>query len=327
MHMKTLITGITGQDGFYLADFLLQKGYTVFGLVKNDDAVIKKEDKNVLGQCVLLSGDLDNIHSLDEVVAEVVPDEVYNLAAQSSAVISIATPFTTGQTSGLGAVALMEAVWKHAPHAKFFQASSSTMFDDRIEGLQNERTPFYPRSPYAIAKLYAHWMAVYYRQEQNRFAVSGILFNHESPRRSTEFVTRKITHAAAEIKQGIRHELYLGNLDARRDWGFAGDYVEAMWLTLQQKEAHDYVMASGELHTVREFVEEAFSYLDLDWRKYVRVDDTLMRRDERKGQCGDIRKAKKILGWKPKVTFRELVRMMVDLDMEYIRHGHHSKKK
>lgn len=317
MKKKTaLITGILGQDGSYLADFLLAKGYRVFGLERRSS---KKNRENIAGSVhnvTFLSGDLLDEASLVHAIKNAKPDEVYNLAAQSFVGDSWPQPVYTGEVTGLGVTRILEAIRQVNPKIKFYQASSSEMFGGSKESPQNEKTPFYPRSPYGVAKIYGHWITVNYRESYGLFAVSGILFNHESPRRGMEFVTRKITHTAAEIKLGLAKELRLGNLDAKRDWGYAGDYVEAMWLMLQQKEPQDFVIGTGETHSVREFVEAAFAHLKLDWKKYVRIDKTLLRPADVHLLLADARRARKELGWKPKVGFQELVQMMVDADVE-----------
>lgn len=312
---RALITGITGQDGSYLAEFLLSKGYKVYGLERRAS---RKNLENVAGvadRITLLSGDLLDEASLVHALRESNPREVYNLAAQSFVGDSWKQPVYTGEVTGLGVTRMLEAIRQVNPKIKFYQASSSEMFGGVKESPQNEKTPFYPRSPYGVAKLYGHWITVNYRESYGMFAVSGILFNHESPRRGPEFVTRKITHTAAQIKLGLAKELRLGNLDAKRDWGFAGDYVKAMWLMLQQKTPQDYVIGTGETHSVREFAEAAFGYLNLDWRKYVKVDKTLRRPADVNLLLADAARARRELGWKPKVKFQELVRMMADADM------------
>ncbi|HBG46741.1 MAG TPA: GDP-mannose 4,6-dehydratase [Deltaproteobacteria bacterium] len=316
MAKKALITGITGQDGSYLSEFLLAKGYEVYGMVRR--ASIDRFDRidHIKDRIHLVQGDLTDQSSLDEAVKEIRPDEVYNLAAQSFVPTSWNQPTLTGEVTGLGTTRLLESVRKIKPDARFYQASSSEMFGKVREVPQSELTPFHPRSPYGVAKVYGHFITVNYRESYNLFACSGILFNHESPRRGLEFVTRKITHGVARIKLGLASELRLGNLDAKRDWGFAGDYVEAMWLMLQQAEPDDYVVATGETHSVREFVELAFGTAGLDWEKYVVLDPKFLRPAEVELLVGDPAKAKKKLGWEPKVSFHELVRMMVDADIK-----------
>lgn len=314
-----LITGITGQDGSYLADFLLGKGYRVFGLERR---VSHKHYENIghllepKKKITLVSGDMLDEASLVHALREANPDEVYNLAAQSFVADSWKQPIFTGDVTALGVLRILEAIRQVNPKIKFYQASSSEMFGKVRESPQNEKTPFYPRSPYGVAKLYAHWITVNYRESYGLFTVSGILFNHESPRRGHEFVTRKITSTAAKIKLGLASELRLGNLDARRDWGFAGDYVEAMWKMLQQKNPKDFVVATGEIHSVREFVDETFGYLSLDWGKYVKIGKQFLRPAEVDHLCGDARLARHEFGWRPKTDFKKLVRMMVDADLE-----------
>ncbi|TSC77826.1 MAG: GDPmannose 4,6-dehydratase [Parcubacteria group bacterium Gr01-1014_33] len=310
-----LITGVTGQDGSYLAEFLLRKEYRVFGLVESG----KKEQgdiPHVPKEIPLLSGDLRDEESISRAIAKVTPDEVYNLAAQSSSTRSFEFPLATADINGLGPVRILESIRKYAPRARFFQASSAEIFGIAERTRQNENTPPRPFSPYGAAKLYADAMVSIYRERYGMFAVSGILFNHESPRRGLEFVTRKITSTAVNIKLGHASELRLGNLDTKRDWGFAGDYVKAMWAMLQQKKPKNYVIATGELHSVREFVKKAFSYLGLDWKKYTKVDPQFIRAKELYPPCGDACRARKELRWKPQVSFKELVQMMVDADME-----------
>lgn len=322
MKKKTaLITGILGQDGSYLADFLLAKGYRIFGLERRSS---KKNRDNVSGSehnVTFLSGDLLDEASLVHALKKARPDEVYNLAAQSFVGDSWPQPVYTGEVTGLGVTRMLEAIRQTNPKIKFYQASSSEMFGGSKESPQNETTAFYPRSPYGVAKLYGHWITVNYRESYGMFVVSGILFNHESPRRGLEFVTRKITHAAAEIKLGLAKELRLGNLDAKRDWGYAGDYVEAMWLMLQQKEPKDFVIGTGETHSVKEFVEAAFGHLKLDWKKYVKIDKMLFRPADVHLLLADARRAQRELGWKPKVGFLELAQMMVDADVERLARG------
>ena len=316
MSKKALITGITGQDGSYLSEFLLDKGYEVYGMVRR--ASLDRFDRidHIKDRIHLVQGDLTDQSSLDEAVKEIKPEEIYNLAAQSFVPTSWNQPTLTGEVTGMGTTRILEAVRKIKPDARFYQASSSEMFGKVREVPQTELTPFHPRSPYGVAKVYGHFITVNYRESYNIFACSGILFNHESPRRGLEFVTRKITHGVARIKMGLANELRLGNLDAKRDWGFAGDYVEAMWLMLQQSEPDDYVVATGETHSVREFVELAFGAAGLDWKKYVVLDPKFLRPAEVELLVGDPAKAKKKLGWEPKVSFRELIKMMVDADIK-----------
>jgi GDPmannose 4,6-dehydratase len=312
---KALITGITGQDGSYLAELLLEKGYEVYGLARRSSTVTFERISQIQDRVEILSGDLTDQNSLLTAVQQADPDEVYNLAAQSFVQTSWTQPILTGDVTGLGATRVLEAIRVHNPRIRFYQASSSEMFGKVQAVPQQEDTPFYPRSPYGVAKVYAHWATVNYRESYEMYAVSGILFNHESPRRGLEFVTRKVTDAAARIKQGLATELRLGNLDARRDWGFAGDYVKAMWLMLQHDEPMDYVIGTGETHSVQELVEAAFSYLDLDWREHVVQDARFMRPAEVDLLISDPTAARRDLGWKPEVGFEELVRMMVDADM------------
>jgi GDPmannose 4,6-dehydratase len=311
-----LVTGITGQDGSYLAEFLLQKEYAVFGMVRRSSTENLSRIEHLLGRITLFEGDLLDQPSLISLLREVQPDEVYNLAAQSFVPTSWEQPIATTQYTALGVARLLEAIRLECPHVRFYQASSSEMFGKAAEVPQNERTPFYPRSPYGVAKTYGHWVTVNYRESHDLFACSGILFNHESPRRGKEFVSRKVTGAVARISHGLATELRLGNLEARRDWGFAGDYVEAMWLMLQQDSPDDYVIATGETHSVRELVEIAFAAAGLDWKKYVVVDPTLLRPAEVELLQGDYTKARKQLGWKPTVSFRDLIEMMVKADLE-----------
>ena len=311
-----LITGITGQDGSYLAELLLEKGYRVIGVVRRSSTTPYDRIEHLVDRVELVSADLLDQTSLTDAVHDSKPDEIYNLAAQSFVAASWTQPVLTGEFTGLGVTRMLEAMKKTAPKARFYQASSSEMFGMVQETPQRESTPYYPRSPYGVAKVYGHWITVNYRESYGLYAVSGILFNHESPRRGTEFVTRKVTDAVARIKLGHQKELRLGNLDARRDWGYAGDYVEAMWLMLQQSTPDDYVIATGEMHTVRELCEIAFNHVGLDWNKYVVQDKRFYRPAEVDLLVGDATKARQKLGWKPKVSFAELVRMMVDADME-----------
>jgi GDPmannose 4,6-dehydratase len=320
--MKTaLITGITGQDGSYLAELLLEKGYKVYGLVRRSSTVTFERIQHIQDRLELLSADLSDQNSLFYALEAAQPDEVYNLAAQSFVQTSWTQPVLTGDVTGLGVTRMLEAIriFDRERRIRFYQASSSEMFGKVLEVPQREETPFYPRSPYGVAKVYGHWATVNYRESYGIYAVSGILFNHESPRRGLEFVTRKVTDAAARIKMGLADELRLGNLDAQRDWGFAGDYVRAMWLMLQQERPDDYVVATGETHTVQKLVETAFGAVDLDWRQYVKQDPRFMRPAEVDLLVGDPGKAKAELGWEPLVGFDELVRMMVDADLERLR--------
>ncbi len=317
-----LITGITGQDGSYLAEFLLKKGYRVFGLERRNSQKHRTNIEHLLypkEKITLLSGDLLDESSLVHALLISRPGEVYNLAAQAFVHESWKQPIYTGDVTALGALRMLEAIRQVNPKIKFYQASSSEMFGGVKESPQNEDTPFYPRSPYAVSKIYAHHSAINHKESYGMFAVGGILFNHESPRRGIEFVTRKITHTAAKIKLGLARELYLGNLDAQRDWGFAGDYVEAMWLMLQRREPKNYVVATGVTHSVKDFVEAAFSRLGLDPKKYVKIDKKFMRPAEVYHLRGDASRAKKELGWKPKINFKQLVDMMVDSDLENLK--------
>ena len=314
-----LITGVTGQDGSYLAEFLLAKGYRVVGMVRRTSHDSYERIGHVLDRVEIVPADLLDQHSLTMVLRDVQPDEVYNLAAQSFVPTSWNQPVLTGEFTALGVTRLLEAVRLVRPEARFYQASSSEMFGKAAEAPQSERTPFHPRSPYGVAKVYGHWITVNYRESYGTYAVSGILFNHESPRRGLEFVTRKISDGVARIALGRAAEVRLGNLDARRDWGFAGDYVEAMWLMLQQPEPDDYVVGTGETHAVREFVEVAFSHVGLDWRKHVVVDPRFVRPAEVDLLLADPRKARARLGWRPRVAFGELVVMMVEADLERLR--------
>ncbi|WP_413294144.1 GDP-mannose 4,6-dehydratase [Bdellovibrio sp. HCB185ZH] len=315
---RALITGITGQDGSYLAELLLSKGYKVYGLTRRSSTKITGRIDHILSQVELLNGDLLDQPSLIGAMEDAKPDEVYNLAAQSFVQTSWNQPVLTSEFTAMGVTKVLEAVRKAAPKARFYQASSSEMFGKVQAVPQKEATPFYPRSPYGVAKLYGHWITVNYRESYGMHASSGILFNHESPRRGIEFVTRKISYHVAMIKHGLAHELRLGNLDAQRDWGFAGDYVEAMWLMLQQDNPDDFVVAMNETHTVKEFVELAFERADLDWKKYVKLDERFMRPAEVDLLIGDASKAKRILGWEPKTSFKQLVHMMVDSDVKLV---------
>ncbi len=311
-----MITGITGQDGSYLAQYMLSKGYEVVGVVRRTSHDSYERIGGFIDRVTVLPADLLDQHSLTSVIRDVKPDEIYNLAAQSFVPTSWTQPVLTGEFTALGVTRILEAVRLAHPEARFYQASSSEMFGKAVETPQNENTPFYPRSPYGVAKTYAHWITVNYRESYDIFAVSGILFNHESPRRGLEFVTRKITDAVARIKLGLANELRLGNLDAKRDWGYAGDYVEAMWLMLQQKSPEDYVIGTGETHSVKEFVEIAFGHVDLEWEPYVKTDPAFMRPAEVEILLADPAKARRLLDWEPRVSFRELVEMMVDADLK-----------
>jgi GDPmannose 4,6-dehydratase len=318
---KALITGITGQDGSYLAEFLMAKGYIVHGIVRRSSSFNTDRlehlyvDPHVRDAKLFLHyGDLVDGIGLREILTRVQPDEVYNLGAQSHVRVSFDQPVYTVQCDALGSINLLEAIRDTGLPIRFYQASSSEMYGKVVETPQTETTPFHPRSPYACAKVFSYWQTVNYREAYDMYAVNGILFNHESPRRGETFVTRKITRAATRIKEGLQDKLFLGNLDAKRDWGFAGDYVEAMWLMLQAKVPQDYVIATGETHSVREFLDEVFGHLDLDWNKYVEIDPKYFRPAEVDLLLGDAAKAKKDLGWSPKVTFKALAQMMTDAD-------------
>jgi GDPmannose 4,6-dehydratase len=313
---KALITGVTGQDGSYLADLLLAKGYEVVGVVRRTSHHSYERIEHLLDRIEVVAADLLDQHSLTVVIQDSRPDEVYNLAAQSYVPTSWTQPVLTGEFTALGVTRILEAVRLAHPTARYYQASSSEMFGKVTETPQREDTAFYPRSPYGVAKVYGHWITVNYRESYGLYAVSGILFNHESPRRGIEFVTRKVTDGAARIKLGLARELRLGNLEARRDWGFAGDYVDAMWRMLQQDQPQDYVIGSGETHSVRELVELAFAHVGLDYRQYVVSDPKYYRPAEVDLLLADPSKARRELGWTPKVGFAELVAMMVDADME-----------
>ncbi|PKL49852.1 MAG: GDP-mannose 4,6-dehydratase [Planctomycetes bacterium HGW-Planctomycetes-1] len=321
--MKTaLITGITGQDGSYLTEFLLNKDYEVWGITRRSSSFntgridFLYKDPHEKSRLRLIYGDMTDGVNLSSILNDIKPDEVYNLAAQSHVRVSFDQPIYTANVDGIGTLRLLEAIRKMGKPAKFYQASSSEMYGKAVEVPQNEKTPFYPRSPYGCAKVYSFWQTVNYREAYNIFACNGILFNHESPRRGETFVTRKITRAATRIKLGLQEKLFLGNLDAKRDWGFAGDYVEAMWLMLQQDRSDDYVIATGQTHSVREFLDEVFGHLELDWRKYVEKDTRYYRPTEVDILQGDASKAEKYLKWKPKVSFKQLAKMMTDADME-----------
>jgi GDPmannose 4,6-dehydratase len=314
--MKTaLITGITGQDGSYLAELLLAKGYRVVGIVRRSSTTPYERISHLVDEIELVSADLLDQTSLMDAIDEVKPDEIYNLAAQSFVATSWTQPVLTGEFTAIGVTRILEAMRRTVPKARFYQASSSEQFGKVVETPQRESTPFYPRSPYGVAKVYGHWITVNYRESFGLHAVSGILFNHESPRRGLEFVTRKVTDGVARIKLGLAAELRLGTLDARRDWGFAGDYVDAMWRMLQQDEPQDYVIGTGETWSVRQLVEEAFSYADLDYKQFVKQDPKFNRPAEVDLLVADPSRASRELGWEPKVRFRELVRMMVDADL------------
>jgi GDPmannose 4,6-dehydratase len=319
MAKRALITGITGQDGRYLAELLLGKDYEVFGLIRGQDNPKRQIVEKEVPKVELVEGDLTEISSLVEALTYCQPDEVYNLGAMSFVALSFKQPELTGNITGLGALRMLEAIRivDKGKRIRFYQASSSEMFGKVRETPQTELTPFHPRSPYGVAKVYAHYMTMNYRESYDMFACSGILFNHESPRRGMEFVTRKISNAVARIKLGLQKDLALGNLDSKRDWGFSGDYVEAMWLMLQQDKPDDYVIATGETHSIREFLDLAFAEIGIkDWQSYVKQDERFMRPAEVDLLVGDYSKAKKALGWQPKVKFSELVKMMVNNDLE-----------
>jgi GDPmannose 4,6-dehydratase len=313
---KALITGVTGQDGSYLAELLREKGYEVVGVVRRTSHHSYERIEHLLERIEVVAADLLDQHSLTVVLQEARPDEVYNLAAQSYVPTSWSQPVLTGEFTALGVTRILEAIRLVHPAARFYQASSSEMFGKVTQTPQREDTPFYPRSPYGVAKVYGHWITVNYRESYGLYAVSGILFNHESPRRGIEFVTRKVTDGVARIKLGLARDLRLGNLDARRDWGFAGDYVEAMWRMLQREGPQDYVVGTGEAHSVRELVEVAFAHVGLDWRKHVVSDPKYYRPAEVDVLMADPSKACRDLGWTPRVGFRELVTMMVDADLD-----------
>lgn len=322
---KALITGITGQDGSYLTEFLLSKNYQVHGIIRRSSSFNTGRidhlfnNENVINKKLFLHyGDLSDSSSISRLLEKIVPDEIYNLGAQSHVKVSFDIPEYTSDIDATGTCRILDAIHDTRINTKFYQASSSEMFG-KVQAIpQNESTPFYPRSPYACAKLYSHWLTVNFRESYNMFACSGILFNHESPRRGITFVTRKITHTLAEILAKKTDKLFLGNLDAKRDWGFAGDYVEAMWLMLQQDKPDDYVIATGETYSVKDFLDEAFGYAGLDWKKYVEISEKYFRPAEVDLLIGDATKAKEKLGWKPKVNFKELVKMMVDADCELL---------
>ncbi len=311
-----LITGVTGQDGSYLAELLLSKGYEVVGVHRRSSTVTFERIAHLVDKITLVAADLLDEASLVRVLREYRPREVYNLAAQSFVMTSFAQPVLTGEVTALGVTRLLDAILLVDPSIRFYQASSSEMFGKVVESPQSERTPFHPRSPYGVAKVYGHWATVNYRESYQMHASSGILFNHESPRRGLEFVTRKVTNAVARIKAGLADHVDLGNLDSQRDWGYAPDYVRAMWMMLQQDEPGDYVVATGETHSVREFCQVAFGHAGLDWEKYVRVDQRHFRPAEVDLLIGDPTRAHEVLGWKPEVSFEELVRLMVDADLE-----------
>ena len=318
---RALITGITGQDGSYLAEFLLEKGYEVHGMVRRSSTETFQRLAGFRDDVVLHTGDLLDQRSLVDVLREAEPDEIYNLAAMSFVAASWSQPVLTAEFTAVGVTRILEAMREVVPEARFYQASSSEMFGQVLEVPQTETTPFYPRSPYGVAKCYGHFITVNYRESYGLFAASGILFNHESPRRGLEFVTRKVTHGAAAIKLGLQEELALGNLDAERDWGYAKDYVEAMWLMLQHDEPDDFVIATGKVHSVRRLVEVAFEHVGLDPDDHIRVDERYMRPAEVEHLIGDASKAREKLGWEPRTSFEEMIRRMVDADLELLGRG------
>ena len=327
MAKTALISGITGQDGSFLTELLLENGYDVYGIVRRSSSFNTSridhlyQDPHKEGTRMrLVFGDLNDSSSLNTILRQVQPDEIYNLGAQSHVRVSFDIPEYTGEVTGLGAVRFLEAIREAGIRPKFYQASSSELYGKAVETPQNESTPFHPRSPYACAKAYAYYTTVNYRESYGLFACNGILFNHESERRGETFVSRKITRAATRIKLGLQEKLYMGNLDARRDWGYARDYVEAMWMMMQAEVADDYVIATGETHSVREFLEESFSYLGLEWQNYVVIDPDYFRPAEVDILLGDASKARRDLGWEPKISFRELVRLMVDHDLILAKH-------
>jgi GDPmannose 4,6-dehydratase len=317
--VRVLITGITGQDGSYLAEFLLGKGYEVYGMVRRSSVENFNRIEHIRDRLKFIQADLLDQLSIIDAVKESRPDEIYNLGAMSFVPTSWRQPVLTGEFTGLGVTRMLEAVRHMNKNIKFYQASSSEMFGKAKEVPQDENTPFYPRSPYGVAKVYGHYMTVNYRESYDLFACSGILFNHESPRRGLEFVTKKVTYNAAKIKLGLAKDLYMGNLDAKRDWGYAKDYIEAMWLMLKQDSPEDYVISTGEAHSVKEWVEVSFKCLDLDWTKYVKVDKRYIRPADVDLLVGDSSKAKKKLGWKKKVSFEQLVKIMVEYDYNYLK--------
>ena len=314
-----LITGITGQDGSYLAEFLLGKGYKVYGMVRRASVDKYERIAHIMDKIELIQGDLLDQYSLISALKKAQPTEVYNLAAQSFVPTSWAQPVLTSEFTAIGVTRMLESIRLVDPKIRFYQASSSEMYGKVLEVPQTENTPFYPRSPYGVAKVYGHYITVNYRESYDLFAVSGILFNHESPRRGLEFVTRKVTDGVARIKLGLAKDLKLGNLDAKRDWGFAGDYVEAMWLMLQQNTPDDYVIATGETRTVKELVQVAFNRVGLDWEQYVKIDPAFIRPAEVDLLIGDPKKAQEKLGWKPRVSFEQMINMMVDADLERLK--------
>lgn len=321
MAKKALITGITGQDGSYLAELLLSMGYEVFGLVRRTSTVKYERIRHIQDRITLIPGDMSDQTSLTRALQACMPDEVYNLAAQSFVQTSWSQPVFTGDVTALGVTRMLDAILTVNPKIRFYQASSSEMFGKVQEVPQRETTPFYPRSPYGVAKVYGHWITVNYRESYNMHASSGILFNHESPRRGLEFVTRKVTYHAAKIKLGLAKELRIGNLDAQRDWGFAGDYVRAMWLMLQQDTPDDFVVATNKTHTIERLLEVAFGAVDLNWKDYTVQDPAFMRPAEVDLLIGDPEKAGRILGWEPEVSFEQLIQMMVEADLQLIKSG------
>ncbi len=325
MAKKALVTGITGQDGSYLAEFLLEKGYEVIGMVRRTSTVNFERIKHIQDRITLVPGDLMDQVSIIDILREHRPDEVYNLGAMSFVPTSWSQPVLTGEVTALGVTRVLDAIRTVDPTIRFYQASSSEMFGKVRETPQTENTPFYPRSPYGVAKVYGHWITVNYRESYDLFACSGILFNHESPRRGLEFSTHKVTHGVARIKLGLENELRMGNLDAKRDWGYAGDYVKAMWLMLQQDEPDDYVVGTGSTHSVRELCEVAFDYLGLDWQDHVVVDPRFLRPADVDFLVADANKARTKLGWETAVTFEELIQMMVDADLEALKRENNLK--
>lgn len=321
MSKRALITGITGQDGSYLAEFLLDKGYDVYGMVRRTSTVHYERIQHIQDDIQLIQGDLSDQTSLNRAIKDVQPDEVYNLAAQSFVPTSWNQPAFTGDVTALGVTRMLDAIHTVKPDTRFYQASSSEMFGKVRETPQTELTPFYPRSPYGVAKVYGHWITVNYRESYDLFAVSGILFNHESPRRGLEFVTRKVTYNAARIKLGLAKELRIGNTEAQRDWGYAPDYVQAMWLMLQEDEAEDFVIATGKTHTVEHLLETAFNVVDLNWQDYTVQDPRFMRPAEVDLLIGDPAKAHAKLGWEPSVSFEEMIQIMVEADLQRLKQG------
>lgn len=322
MAKRALITGITGQDGSYLAEFLLTQGYEVYGLVRRTSTLKYERIQHIQDQITIVPGDMSDQTSLTHALSDIQPQEVYNLAAQSFVQTSWNQPVFTGDVTALGVTRMLDSIRAVNPEIRFYQASSSEMFGKVQEVPQKETTPFYPRSPYGVAKVYGHWITVNYRESYNLHASSGILFNHESPRRGLEFVTRKVTHHAAAIKLGLMKELRIGNTEARRDWGFAGDYVKAMWLMLQQDKPDDYVISTGETHSVERLLEVAFETLDLNWKDYTVQDERFMRPAEVDLLVGSCDKANKVLGWKPEVSFEKLIQMMVESDLQILKAEH-----